>query len=77
MLSCCDRALELCREYLTLHLEQLPDRGCQGTAVSYYATLPTYIDHIRQYFVYGEKECRHRPSSFDQPPPPDTAYLHL
>lgn len=77
VLSCCDRALELCREYLTLHLEQLPDRGCQGTAVSYYATLPTYIDHIRQYFVYGEKECRHRPSSFDQPPPPDTAYLHL
>lgn len=39
------------------------------------ATLPVYIDHIRQYFVYGEKECTHQPESFDAPPPPDTAYL--
>lgn len=74
---CCDQALALCREYLSLHLEQSADRGCEGTAVSYYATIPVYIDHIRQYFVFGEKECRHRPSSFDQPPPPDTAYLNI
>ena len=71
----CDKAMERCRQYIDLHMELLPDRGCQGTAVSYYATLPVYIDHIRQYFVCGEKECTHQPESFDAPPPPDTAYL--
>lgn len=71
----CFKALDYCKEYLDLHMEQLIDRGCQGTAVSYYATIPVYVDHIRQYFVYGEKECKHRPSAFDAPPPPDTAYL--
>lgn len=71
----CDRALGVCSEYISLHMEQLLDRGCQGTAVSYYATLPVYVDHVKQYFVYGEKVCHHRPSTFDAPPPPDTAYL--
>lgn len=73
----CDRAMDDCRAYVDLHMEQIWDRGCQGTAVSYYNTIPVYIDHIRQYFVYGEKECQHRPVAFDQPPPPDTAYLNV
>lgn len=77
VLCCCDEALRLCREYLKHHLSQTADRGCEGTAVSYYATIPAYIDHIRQYFVYGEKECLHRLASFDQPPAPDTAYLNI
>ena len=71
----CHEAMELSGEYLKLHMEELPDRGCQGTAVSYYATIPVYIDHIRQYFVRGEKICTHRPQTFDAPPPPDTDYL--
>lgn len=71
----CRQAAEFAREYLKLHMEQLPDRGCQGTAVSYYATIRVYIDHIRQYFVQGEKECIHWPQTFDAPPPPDTDYL--
>lgn len=72
----CDRAREAALSYLDLHMEQIPDRGCEGTAVSYAATILTYIDHIRAYFVEGETECCHRPPSFDQPPPPDTAYLN-
>ena len=71
----CREAMELAGEYLKLHMEQLPDRGCQGTAVSHYATIPVYIDHISQYFVQGEKICTHRPQTFDAPPPPDTGYL--
>lgn len=71
----CREAMELSGEYLKLHMEELPDRGCQGTAVSYYATIPVYIDHIRQYYVRGEKICTHRPQTFDAPPPPDTDYL--
>ena len=74
--ACCDRAREAALSYLDLHMEQIPDRGCEGTAVSYAATILTYIDHIRAYFVEGETECCHRPPSFDQPPPPDTAYLN-
>lgn len=73
--QCCQKALDWCKAYVNLHMELLPDRGCQGTAVSYYATIPVYIDHIKQYFVYGEMECTHEPETFDAPPPPDTAYL--
>lgn len=71
----CEKAMDLSKRYIDLHMEMLPDRGCQGTAVSYYATIPVYIDHIKQYFVYEEKECTHQPETFDAPPPPDTAYL--
>lgn len=71
----CDRAQKYAGKYLQCHMEECPDRGCQGTAVSYYATIPVYIDHIRQYFLYGEEICTHRPMTFDAPPPPDVAYL--
>ena len=72
----CSKALDLSKQYLEMHMKYLPDRGCEGTAVSYYATIPVYIDHIRQYFVYGEEVCPHQPEAFDQPPAPDTAYLY-
>lgn len=71
---CCDKALEKSKQYLSKHILQLIDRGCEGTAVSYWATLPIYIDHILQYFAYGEKTCTHLPDSFDAPPPPNTVY---
>lgn len=75
VLDSCSRADRFADSYMEEHLKCLPDRGCQGTAVSYYETMPVYIDHIRQYFVYGEKECCHYPTTFDCPPPPDTNYL--
>lgn len=73
----CDKAMGYARTYLELHMKLLKDRGCQGTAISYYATIPVYIDHVKQYFVYDEKEmeCKHQPETFDAPPPPNTAYL--
>ena len=71
----CAEADRYAADYLAKHCQLLPDRGCQGTAVSYWATIPVYIDHIRQYFAYGETECTHKPDSFDAPPPPDTACL--
>lgn len=72
--NCC-KAQELAEKYIYKHLEQLPDRGSQGTVVSYWATIPVFIDHIQAYFVEGERECCHQPLSLDSPPPPDTAYL--
>lgn len=73
IIKSCGRALEYAKQYIRLHLRQMPDRGCQGTLVSYCATIPVYIDHILQYFVYGETQCEHRPASFEDPPPPQTA----
>lgn len=72
----CDEAMQLSKRYIDKHMEMVMDRGCDGTAISYYATIPAYIDHIKQYFVYEEKECKHNPDLFDQPPPPDSAYLY-
>ena len=78
----CARALEYCAAYEKRHLEEMPDRGCEGTIVSYCATIPVYIDHVLQYFAcaacvaYGGKNCPHHPASLDAPPPPDTAFFH-
>lgn len=71
----CDEAMHLSKCYIDKHMEMVADRGCEGTAISYYVTIPTYIDHIKQYFAYGETECKHNHDTFDQPPPPDAAYL--
>lgn len=71
----CGQALEYCGKYEKLHIEEMPDRGCEGTIVSYCATIPVYIDHVLQYFAEGEKECLHQPASLDAPPPPDTEFF--
>jgi len=73
--KCCDETPQLSSRYVDKHMEMVLDRGCEGTAVSYYVTIPTYIDHIKQYFAFGESECKHYLDTFDQPPPPDLAYL--
>ena len=71
----CAQALAHSQAYQRLHLEEMPDRGCQGTLVSYWATIPVYIDHVLQYFAEGERECPHQPLTLDAPPPPDTAFF--
>lgn len=71
----CDKAMKYCKNYIDKHAEMIADRGCEGTVVSYYATMPVYIDHIKQYFAYGEVECNHKPVTFDQPPAPDSNFL--
>ncbi|MEI7436043.1 MAG: hypothetical protein WCL16_04455 [bacterium] len=70
----CDRALELAGDYMRLHAEMLPDRGAEGTLVSYYQTIPAYIRHIRAYFL-GEKADATSLAvhiQLDAPPPPET-----
>jgi hypothetical protein len=71
VLAQCAKADEYAREYMAAYRELLPDRGCEGTLVSYYATIPVYIDHIRAYFSLGETKCSHKPATWDAPPPPD------
>lgn len=72
----CENAMNLSKAYIDKHVELIYDRGCEGTIISYYATMPVYIDHIKQYFVYGESECIHEAPGYDQPPPPNPNYLH-
>ena len=72
----CANALSYCKRYGQIHIENMPDRGCEGTIVSYCATIPVYIEHILQYFTVGEETCSHRPISLDAPPPPDTTFFN-
>ena len=70
----CDQALKFTEAYMRLHAEMLPDRGTEGTLVSYYQTIPAYIRHICAYFL-GENAgatplAAHVP--LDAPPPPET-----
>lgn len=72
--SQCEQALEFTEAYMRLHAEMLPDRGTEGTLVSYYQTIPAYIRHIRAYFL-GEPAAaatRVAPAPLDAPPPPET-----
>jgi hypothetical protein len=70
----CDKALEFTEAYMRLHAEMLPDRGTEGTLVSYYQTIPAYIRHIRAYFL-GEPAATTPTAAaapLDAPPPPES-----
>ncbi|MBQ7596057.1 MAG: hypothetical protein IJU45_05280 [Clostridia bacterium] len=55
---------------LHLYGEMLPDRGCEGQMVSYYETVPVYIDEIIR-SLKGSKFVS-RQGDRDEPPMPDT-----
>ncbi len=67
----CDEALVLTNQYISTHTEQMPDRGCEGTLVSFYYTPPSVIKTIRQKF--GNVSADKAPEiskSTDAPPAP-------
>jgi hypothetical protein len=47
----CNTAMELAEQYMKLHVEAIEDRGCEGTLISYYHTIPAYINHIKDIFL--------------------------
>ena len=64
---------DLARDYMSFHALWMPDRGSQGTLVSYFNTYSPYIERARRYFVTGgDCECLLSPT-WDAPPIPDTA----
>ena len=71
-IALCEEADRLSREYMRLHAKNMPDRGAQGTLVSYNATIPVYIERTRRYFCLGDTACDLKPATWDAPPPPDT-----
>ena len=68
----CDKALELTEAYMRLHAEMLPDRGTEGTLVSYYQTIPAYIRHVRAHFLGEQPLVSAASAAPDAPPPPET-----
>jgi len=47
VLHACNAALADCERYMAMHCEAMPDRGCEGTLVDFYGTLPAQIKRIR------------------------------
>ncbi len=70
--QCCERATAFAEDYMRLHSRAMPDRGCEGTVVSYAQTLYGYVDSIRKKML-GEdsNECRILSESGEAPPPPE------
>lgn len=66
----CDRAMHMATAYLARHAEAIVDRGCEGALVSYYATMPVFIEHGCAVFVEGEEERSHIPPQSDTPSAP-------
>jgi len=65
----CLVALNLADQYMKLHADAIEDRGCEGTLISYYHTIPAYVKHIQEVFLGGNmKEVQ--PSSTSKPPAP-------
>jgi len=50
VLAICGRALELFDEYLTIHVQMMPDRGCEGTLLSVYHTPIAVLRKISVWF---------------------------
>jgi hypothetical protein len=65
----CDAAKELTEQYMKLHAEAIEDRGCEGTLISYYHTIPAYINHIQDIFL-GDNSKIKQPEYPSGPPAP-------
>ena len=65
----CRSALRFADQYMRLHAEAIEDRGCEGTLISYYHTIPAYVNRIQNVFLKGETKAS-PPSPTSQPPAP-------
>ena len=66
----CDRALSTMSQYMRLHAEQMPDRGCEGTLISVYHTPPAVLKRLRTEYSVADKVSCSEEVSFDEPPLP-------
>ncbi len=65
----CDQALALMERYMEIHAAALPDRGGEGTLISFYYTPPAVLKRIRAEYGSGQVFSS-AASTFDAPPSP-------
>lgn len=66
----CSEALAFEKQYLELHSRFTPDRGCEGTLVSYMAASPQLLISIMSEFGGAEIDLPGWEDTFDAPPEP-------
>ncbi len=69
VMAICDAALAQMDDYMALHARMLPDRGCEGTLISFYHTPPAVLKRIRAEHA-GVGEAAQAVSSHDSRPSP-------
>jgi len=66
----CNDAMSLAHRYIDLHSQMMPDRGCEGTLISYYHTIVEYIKHIRRVFLNDQSTAIFTDDGSNGPPAP-------
>jgi len=66
----CSEALAYEEQYLELHAQYMPDRGCEGTLVSYMAASPQLLLDIIAKYGGKETGTKQWEDTFDEPPEP-------
>ncbi|MBL8163618.1 MAG: hypothetical protein JNJ61_16655 [Anaerolineae bacterium] len=69
VMAICDASLAQMEDYMTLHAQMLPDRGSEGTLISFYYTPPAVLKRIRAEFS-GIGNAVQAASAHDAPPSP-------
>ncbi len=70
----CNEVLLIFDQYMKLHVEQMPDRGCEGNLISFYCTAPLYIKRIRaDYGGVSIDAAAMTDNTIDAPPMPIVA----
>jgi len=67
----CDDALALQNEYIKLHARMIEDRGCEGTLMSYYYSVPRLLKQIRKAYGGEGDGPAPLPKTSDAPPAPE------
>lgn len=70
LVEICDKAIAMLEQYMTLHAEAMPDRGCEGTLISLYHTPPAVLKRIRQDYAGIPSDQPPADTGHDEPPSP-------
>ncbi len=68
VVAICDRALSRMEDYMAVHAQMLPDRGAQGTLISFYYTPPFVLRRIRADYSGADETFSLK--AHDAPPSP-------
>lgn len=66
----CTDAITLMDAYMARHAQALPDRGCEGTLISFYYTPPAVLKRIQEEYGGNGRKLPSLPQGLDSPPAP-------